>query len=90
MATERVHIQIDRFGRVVLPKKLRERLGFRAGTEFKVEETDDAILLKPVVPKAEVVDVGGWLVLKSSGKKKISLEETFKAIEDSRTGRDRE
>ncbi len=90
MATERIHIPIDRFGRVVLPKPIRDRLGIREGTEFEVEEHEDSILLKPIVTQAEAVDVGGWLILKPSGEKEISLEETLKAIEDSREGRDKE
>lgn len=89
MATERIHIPIDKFGRVVLPKKIRERLGVRPGTEFEVEEGDEFILLKPVLPQAEVVDMGGWLALKPSGKEKITLQETLKAIEESRSGGDR-
>lgn len=89
MATERIQIPIDKFGRVVLPKPLRERLGLREGTALQVEETDEAILLRPVIPKAEVVDDGGWLVLKPSGKRQVPLEETLKAIEESREGRDR-
>ena len=68
MATERTQIAIDRFGRVVLPKEIRDRLGVSAGTEFEVEEQDDAILLKPVFRKAKIVNEGGWLVVESEGE----------------------
>jgi len=62
MATERIHIPIDRAGRVVLPKPLRERLGVHPGTEFEVIEEPDRIILKPVPREARIVNQGGWLV----------------------------
>lgn len=82
MATERIHISIDRFGRVVLPKKLRERLGFRAGTEFEVEEQEEAILLKPVSRQAKIINRGGWLV--ASVGSSITVEMVKEAVEKSR------
>ena len=35
-------------GRVLLPKELRDRKGWSAGTSFKVEECEDGVLLKYV------------------------------------------
>lgn len=89
MATDRLHIPLDRFGRVVLPKQIRDRLGVSAGSEFEVEETEDAILLRPVMPRAEVVDEGGWLVLKTGGKG-LTNEDVRRAIEESREERDKQ
>ena len=39
--------RIDRFGRLVIPKPIRDRLGLEPGTELEMEERDDGILLKP-------------------------------------------
>jgi AbrB family looped-hinge helix DNA binding protein len=38
---------IDRFGRVVIPKRVREDLGLTAGEPLVVEEQAEGILLKP-------------------------------------------
>jgi len=38
---------IDRFGRVVIPKRLREDLGLKVGEPLVIEERAEGILLKP-------------------------------------------
>lgn len=38
---------IDRFGRVVIPKRVREDLGLKAGEPLVIEEQAEGILLKP-------------------------------------------
>jgi AbrB family looped-hinge helix DNA binding protein len=43
MATTR----IDHFGRVVIPKPIRDDLGLDAGTELEVEKEGDAVMLRP-------------------------------------------
>ena len=65
MATEIFKIPIDRFGRVVLPKPIRERMALAPGTEFEVEEHADAIVLKPISAQAKLVKKGPWLVVES-------------------------
>ncbi len=62
MATERITIPIDKAGRVVLPKGIRERLGLHAGSEFEVMEEEDRITLKPVDKESKLVSKGGVLV----------------------------
>jgi len=37
---------IDRFGRVVVPKDMRDRLGLRPGSELNIEEHDKEIVIK--------------------------------------------
>ena len=38
---------IDRFGRVVIPKHVRESLGLEAGESLVIEERREGILLRP-------------------------------------------
>lgn len=82
MASERVHIPIDKFGRVVLPKEIRDRLGVRPGTEFEVEEEADRIFLRPVVQKAKIIDRNGWLVVETG--QPVTLEMVNQSIQESR------
>lgn len=39
---------LDRFGRVVVPKEIRDRLGLKPGTEIEIDEHGNEVLLKPV------------------------------------------
>jgi AbrB family looped-hinge helix DNA binding protein len=37
---------VDRFGRVVVPKSMRDRLGLRAGSAIEIEEVDGQLSLR--------------------------------------------
>ena len=39
---------VDRFGRIVIPKKIRDDFNLDPGTQVRIEEKGDAIILKPV------------------------------------------
>ncbi len=41
-------VAVDGFGRIVLPKKLREHLGLESGTLLEIEEARGEIHLKPI------------------------------------------
>lgn len=53
---------LDRFGRVVIPKKVRDELGLRPGTVLQVEEVDRTVRLRPIDTGGELVEDGGVLV----------------------------
>ncbi len=38
---------LDRFGRIVIPKKIRDDFNLRAGTQISIEESGQSIILKP-------------------------------------------
>lgn len=55
---------VDRAGRVVIPKDIRERLAIVAETELEIETDGDVIRLVPVRPSGrQVVDIDGWPVI---------------------------
>lgn len=62
MASAVLHIPIDKAGRVVLPKEIRDRMGLPAGTEFEVIEEKDRIILKPVEKQPKLIRKGSFLV----------------------------
>ena len=43
-----MHTTIDRFGRIVLPKKLRENFNLEPGSQIRIEESGQEIILKPI------------------------------------------
>lgn len=54
---------IDRAGRVVIPKALRESLGLSAGTEIDVAEDGGRIVISGVGPATRLEDRDGRPVL---------------------------
>ena len=57
---------IDRAGRVVIPAPIRERAGFKPGTELEVVADDISVRLIRRVPSPKLVRVGKRLVARPS------------------------
>ena len=55
-------LKVDRLGRVVLPKALRERYSLGPGTELEVSERTGELVLRTAEQKPSMVKVGGWWV----------------------------
>jgi AbrB family looped-hinge helix DNA binding protein len=57
-------VSIDKAGRVVIPKDVRDRLALDADAELEIDVEGDVIRLVPVRPRGRrVVEVGGWPVI---------------------------
>jgi AbrB family looped-hinge helix DNA binding protein len=59
---------IDKAGRLVIPKALRERVGLEAGGEVEVEVQGASILIEPVTGH-DLVEIRGRLVIPSAGQR---------------------
>ncbi len=57
-----MELQLDKSGRIVLPKPLRQRLGVKAGSKFVATEAAEGLLLKPVILRPSLVKRNGLLV----------------------------
>lgn len=57
---------IDRAGRVVIPAPIRERAGFKPGTELEVIVDDISVRLIRRVPPPKLVRVGKRLIARPS------------------------
>jgi AbrB family looped-hinge helix DNA binding protein len=55
-------VKIDRAGRVILPKPVRDRMGLRAGSDLEILETPEGVVLKPAERKPSLVKKGSFLV----------------------------
>ena len=75
---------VDRFGRIVIPKKIRDDFNLEAGTQIRFEESEQGIVLKPVRGEANLRWKDGVLVF--SG---ISLEDLSNALAKHREKRSR-
>jgi AbrB family looped-hinge helix DNA binding protein len=71
-------IEIDRAGRIVVPKKFRDALHLKPGTRLRIEHTGEQLVLEPEYsePKLEMRD--GLLVM--VGGERVTLEETNAVI----------
>ncbi len=78
---------IDRAGRIVIPKSIREAAGLRPGVSLKIELRDGRVEIEPVAPKMRLVRRRGMLVASIPGAPKLTVEETNELI---RKARDRE
>jgi AbrB family looped-hinge helix DNA binding protein len=77
---------IDKAGRLVIPKRLRDRAGITAGAELDVRLNEDGALeIAPPRPKGELVYENGLPYWRTG--RKITAEEIDQAIEQAREER---
>ena len=64
-----MQVTIDKAGRIVVPKPVRDRLGLQPGDELELIEGPDGLLLAPPPrKKAQLVTLDdGWLVIAADG-----------------------
>jgi len=53
---------IDRFGRIVIPKKIRDDFNLTAGTAIRIEETEQTIVLTPIIEESNLRVKDGILI----------------------------
>lgn len=64
---------IDRAGRVVIPKELREALDLDADTQLTIDVDGGTLRLTPVrAPGRRVVEVDGWPVLEPAADRRTT------------------
>ena len=74
--------RLDKFGRVVLPKNIRDNLDLKPGQELKVESIDEKVILKPVKKELPLHIKNGVLVF--SG---VATGDIVDAVKQHREGR---
>jgi len=53
---------IDKFGRLVLPKQIRDRIGLKPGSEIEIEELESKIIIRHSEQKTPLQYEDGILV----------------------------
>jgi AbrB family looped-hinge helix DNA binding protein len=78
-------VEIDKAGRIVVPKKLRDAMHLTPGTRLKVERSGDALVLEQDFPepKLEMID-GLWVM---TGGPSLTNEDVNAVIDQQRERR---
>jgi AbrB family looped-hinge helix DNA binding protein len=79
-----MELRIDKAGRIVVPKPLRERLGFKPDTQLAAIEQPNGVLLKRVAERPSMVEVDGLWVHQGKAEPGANWE---RIIDDVRAGR---
>jgi AbrB family looped-hinge helix DNA binding protein len=59
-------VSIDRAGRIVIPKAIRDRLEWSAGVDLELQLDDDAVrLVAARRPSRRIVTIDGWPTIES-------------------------
>jgi AbrB family looped-hinge helix DNA binding protein len=79
-------VKIDKAGRLVLPKALRDRFRLRPGSQLDVRTAEDHFELHPVGFEAPIVNVDGWWVHQGVPESDEDLLEAVARHRDDRHG----
>lgn len=81
-------LRVDKAGRVVLPKPVREKLRLAPGDELELKTTDDQITLRPLRGTAQLrKKCGVWVFHSGEPLSASAVEETIEQIRRERDER---
>ena len=78
-------ITIDRAGRVVVPKQLRDRFNLVAGTQLEIEASGDRLQLRKVVSEPPLIRKKGFLVHHGTTRSAIDVAAFIRAEREARS-----
>jgi AbrB family looped-hinge helix DNA binding protein len=78
-------LKIDKAGRIVVPKHLRERLGFTPDTKLEAIEQPEGVLLKRVEQPPAMVKVDGLWVHQGSAEPGANWERILEEVREERS-----
>jgi len=79
-----MELKIDKAGRIVVPKPLRERLGFKPDTELEAIEQSEGVLLKRIEQRPSLVKVDGLWVHLGSAEPGANWERILEDVREER------
>ena len=80
-----MEVTVDKFGRILLPKRLRDLLGLRPGSRLAVTADEEQVVLRSVEGAPVLSDDDGILVFE--GELEVGKQDLLRAIRDERLDR---
>ena len=74
---------LDKFGRIVIPKKIRDDFSLMPGSPIRIEKGKNEILLKPIEDEPSLIEKDGVLVF--TGKLMENLETKIEELRRERS-----
>jgi AbrB family looped-hinge helix DNA binding protein len=75
-------LKVDKAGRIILPKPVRDRLQLREGSELLLEERPDGLTLRPVEQRSSMIQEDGILVHQGKAPRGFDWDSVVDAIRD--------
>jgi len=79
-----MELKIDKSGRIVVPKALRERLGFKPDSELEAIEQPDGVLLKRVEERPSMIKIDGLWVHQGNLQQGANWERVLEEVREER------
>ncbi len=86
MAFVNATVTIDKAGRIVIPKQIRDELRLEPGDSIALESEGDRVTLRPLHASTHLQKERGVWVFR--GSKPLSLEEANRLVRNTRSQRD--
>ena len=80
----KAQLAMDKAGRIVLPKPLRDRFRLKAGSHLELDVREDHVRLTPVVEKPTLAKESGWWVYQGQADSLEELEDAVRRHRDER------
>jgi len=77
-------LKVDKAGRIILPKPVRDRFQLREGSELELEERPEGLTLRPVEQKSSMVQEHGIWVHQGKAPSGFDWDTMVDAIRDTR------
>lgn len=78
----RMNVKIDRAGRIVVPKRLRDRLGLKPDMVLEVQEQADGVFLRALTPHPTMVHVDGFWVHQGTAPANVDWARVLEDVRD--------
>ncbi len=79
-----IKLTIDKSGRIVVPKPLRERLGLKPGTELEVLEQPGGVFLRKVEEQPALVKIDGLWVHQGIAQPGANWDRVIQGVREER------
>jgi AbrB family looped-hinge helix DNA binding protein len=77
-------VTIDKAGRIVVPKELRQRLGLRANTELEILDHPEGLLLRVPETQPSLVKINGLLVHHGRAEASADFDRAINTVREER------